>query len=356
MDNNTYAEIIQHVCGQVGVEPTNTIIRNITTYCKKLDIRRLRNLHPEKTDFVITVAESYINSLKKPEVKQVDTQGYHHTTEYKPVKEVSPAWLQTNMPITASKTMGLYFDTVMRGTYNDNTTITNFEFSLVSRSQISNGSNGFIQTHVLPSQITYFKISPFTIPYTNTMRAMNFAKEITLTFNTLASNGIISNNQTFHFIFKYTIIDNALVELTPVNQYYKFSPPLRHLDNLSLHMSDPVVPITFAMDRMPVSSLNYISADGRITFAQAHNLTTGDVIIVQGLTTLDDSANANVLAQINNPRGIVITVINPTIVSTGIDFTTIITPDTNSKPIVLFYSKTFRFSMEIGYQDIDELN
>jgi Iap family predicted aminopeptidase len=110
------------------------------------------------------------------------------------------------------------------------------------------------------------------------------------------------------------------------------------------------------MDRMTALSLNYLSTDGRITFSAPHNLSNGDIIIVQSLTTLDDSANSQVLIQVNNPRGLVVTVINPTVISIGVDFTTIVSPDPSAKPAVLFYSKTFRFPMEIGYQDIAELN
>lgn len=354
MDTQLYTDIIRTICERAHVEPTTTIMRNITLYCKKLNLNKIYRDHPDRETFINTITESYFDSLKP--LPKFDTQEYLHTTKHSIDKDVSTSWLQSNMPTVASKTMSIYFDTALRGIANDGTTITNFEFAMVPRTSNVYDNNGIIQTHVLPTHITYFKISSMTIPYSTTMRATNFAKEITLSFNALQTNGLISNNQTIHFVFKYTIISDSLVELTPVNPYCKFSPPLRQLDNVSLHMSDPTIPITFAMDRMIASSLNYLSTDGRITFSQAHNLTTGDVVIVQGLTTTNVGENVNVLSQIHNPRGLVITVINPLIIAIGIDFTTITNPDTSSKPTVVFYSKTFRFSMEVGHQDIDELN
>jgi hypothetical protein len=94
---------------------------------------------------------------------------------------------------------------------------------------------------------------------------------------------------------------------------------------------------------------NYISSDGRIVFPTPHGLNTNDIVIITGLTTLNDPLNNNILAQINNPRGVKITKINTTIISIGVNFSQIITPDTNSLPLILFYSNMFRFPIEIGY-------
>jgi hypothetical protein len=194
------------------------------------------------------------------------------------------------------------------------------------------------------------------LPYTAALRASNFTNEITLSFNAIRSNGILAHDNTYHFVFTYTVRNDSLVELTPINEYCKFSPPLRFVDDLSLRFSDPIVPIEFNVDRMYASSINYLSSDGRITFASAHNLTTGDVVIVRSLTTLDDAKNTNILSRIHSARGMPITVINSTTISIGIDFSLIDQPDTNSKPLVVFYSNTFRFPLEIGYQDITEMN
>jgi len=356
MDAQTYATIIQSVCSRIGVEtPTNTITRNVISHCKKLNIRQLRNAHPDKNEFLLAIVKSYMDSLKP--AHEFNFEEYLQNNKPIVDKNVSTTWLQSNMPIDASKSMSIFFDTRLRSVNNDNNaSITNFGFSIVPRTMQAILGDGNIQVRVLPSQITYFKVGKFSIPYTMAMRAANFMKEITMTFTALTSNGILSNEQTYHFVFKYTEPNDSFVELTPINEFCKFCPPVRHLDDISLRISDPLIPIAFQTDRMTAASLNYLSADGRITLSNAHGLSTGDVVIIQSLSTSDNSVNAVVLSQINNPRGLPVTVINPTIISIGIDFTTIISPDPSSKPLIIFYSKTFRFPLEIGYQDIAELD
>lgn len=355
MDAQMYATVVQSICNRVGItEPNDTIIRNVTAHCRRLNIRKLKSLHNNQNDFLLAIVNSYMESIKA--IPEFDGNEYLKNSKKSIDNMVSTTWLQSNIPIEVSKTMSIYFNTMHRNAYNDGTSITNFGFTLIPRSIHASGVDGNIQSRVLPSQITYFKIGSFTLPYTNDMSVNNFTKEITLTFTALTSNGILSNEQTYHFIFSYTVINNSLIQVTPINKYCKFCPPLRHLDDLTLHFSDPLIPIAFDIDRMVALSLNYTSVDGRITFASAHGLTTGDIVIIQSFHTLDDTSNTAIINQIQNPRGFVITVINPTTIAIGIDFTTIISPDVSYLPMVLFYSKTFRFPLEIGYQDISELN
>ncbi len=356
MDHNTYSIIIQSVCNRTKVEkPTQAIIRNVITFCKKLDVRKLQERYPDKNDFMLAIVDGYLQSIKP--LPEFDFNEHLQKTNPKVIKKVSTTWLQDNLPKTVSKAMSVYFDTRLRHVFGDDSSpITRFGFTIVPRTMQSIPGDGNLQVRVLPSQITYFKLGPFAIPYTVGLRSANFMKELTMTFTAITSNGILANERTYHFAFTYTVVSDAYVVITPVNTYCKFCPPLRYIDDVSIVINDPIIPVQFPIDRMTAVSLNYLSTDGRITFPNAHGLATGDVVIVQTLTTLDDSLNATILAQINNPRGLAITVINPTVIAIGIDFTTIISPDTASLPTVIFFSKTFRFPMEIGYQDIAEMD
>ncbi len=356
MDKQDFAAIVQSICARTGVEkPNNTIIRNVIQFCNSRRLKQLKKEYPNKNEFLLAIVEAYISTLRPEPDFDYNEYVIQHNKHSEKI-EISSKWLQENLPMDVTKSMSIYIDTRLRRVYTNGLPITNFEFTLIPRGMQSILGDGNIQARVMPSQVTYFKLGSLVIPYPLTMRSANYMKEITLTFTALTSNGILANEQTYHFIFTYTVINDALVQLIPVNKYCKFCPPLRLIDDISLRFSDPLVPIAFNADRMVAISLNYLSVDGRITLPSAHNLATGDVVIIQSLTTGDDAANATILAQIQNPRGLAITVINPTIIAIGIDFTAIVSPDITSLPLVIFYSKTFRFPVEIGYQDVTELD
>jgi hypothetical protein len=107
---------------------------------------------------------------------------------------------------------------------------------------------------------------------------------------------------------------------------------------------DRLIPIAFQYNFNPI----------RVVFAENHNLITNDTIIINGLTTLNDGANSTILTALNNPRGLKITVINPTTISINGDHSAIIDIDEFSLPIIIFPSKTFRIPLEIGYKHSDE--
>lgn len=361
MDTQTYATIIKSICARLGnVEPDNTIIRNITQYCKKLDINHLRKLNPNENDMLLAIVEAYINHIRGSE--EFDYSEHLHNQASGKSKQIEQQsetgltnWLTKRMPVLTSKAMCLYVDSRLRRSNGTESGPTDFEFTLVPRTTKTALGDGNIQARVMPSQITFFKIGKILLPYKLNMRSANFTNEITLSFTALRSNGIIGNEDTYHFVFTYTPKSDYLVELIPVNEFCKFSPPLRYIDNISFRMSDPIVPVQFAKDRLYASSFNYQSSDGRITFAVAHGLDNGDVVIVNEFTTNDNAADSNIISQVNSPRGLVISVINQNIISIGINFSAIVSPDISCKPLVIFYSKTFRFHLEIGYQDVTEI-
>jgi hypothetical protein len=106
----------------------------------------------------------------------------------------------------------------------------------------------------------------------------------------------------------------------------------------------------FDSDRMYPSSINYIATDGRIIFSNKHKLNTDDIIIINQFNTNDDIINQNIINQITNKKGVKITKINDYIISTNIDFSSIILPDNSFLPEIIFQSKTFRFPIIIKYK------
>lgn len=365
MDVKDYAAVIKLISTKLSIQPDETLIRNATIYCRQLNHKQLKSKYKVDDDRYAFMAESYIKSITQ-DLDEFDFKEYLRTKVSKETPDISSSlkniepltnWIGTRMPIISSKSMSVYIDSRVRNvSLHSSGSITDFGFSLVPRQSRAEIGDGRVQVRVMPSQITYFKIGKLILPYDAVLRNRNYANEMTLTFTGMRSNGIIGREDTYHFAFTYKLCDNtSLVELTPVNDYCKFNPPLRIVDDLTLRFNDPVFPVSFLNDRLQPSQINYLTADGRITFSTPHSLVDNDIIIVMGLITEDDAANASILATINDPRGITITKITDTVISTGIDFTGIITPDIDSNPWILFYSRMFRFPLEIGYQDIVEL-
>lgn len=356
MNNQSYTEVINLIGAQLKVPSKDkTLIRNVIAYVKQLDIRRLSMMYPETADLYKAIAQLYCDSIKP--VEKFDYE--RHLKAKLPKKDNSltiplTTWSNEAMPMISVKSMSIYLDSRARNTADSSPT--DFVFMLIPRQTRSILGDGRIQVRDMPARITYFKLGKIILPYGLAARSNNFTKEITLTFTALRDNGIIAHNDTYHFAFTYTVVNDQLVELTPVDKYCKFSPPLRMVDNLTIRFNDPIYPIAFPIDRLTPASFNYLSSDGRIVFTDNHGLGTGDVIIISGLNTLDNSRNGSLLTRLHNPRGIAITKINDTTISTGIDFTTIASPDTNSLPTLLFYSRMFRFPIEIGHQDIDRID
>lgn len=364
MDAKEYATVIKLICAQLSIQPDDTLIRNVATYCKKLNYNSLRSKYDTDDKRFEFVANSYIKSIT-PQQEDFDYNEYlmketesnkSNPAEIKSIKPLTN-WIGERMPIVSSKAMSVYVDSRVRNvSLSSSNGITDFGFALVPRQTRAEIGDGRIQVRVMPSQITYFKLGNIVLPYDSTLRTRNYSSEITLTFTAMRGNGIIGREDTYHFAFNYKIGANpSLVELTPVNEYCKFSPPLRLVDDLTLRFNDPVFPVSFANDRLRPSQINYLSSDGRIVFEEPHNLSNNDIVIVMGLTTNDEASNANMLSILNDPRGLVITKINDTVIATGLDFTQIVSPDNASKPWILFYSRMFRFPLEIGYQDVVDL-
>lgn len=360
MNAKEYAEVVRIVGKELGIDrPDNTLIRNVSSYVKRLDYEKLLQTYPAADERFEGIAKGYMRSVTRVE-QQFDYQA-HLQTESNKTKVVDLAilnpitsWANDNIPIVSSKSMSVFLDSRMRNL--SESTPSDFSFMLVPRQTRVDIGDGRVQVRTMPSQVTFFKLGKIILPYAANMRSCNFTKELTMTFTALRSNGIIGNTDTYHFNFTYVPINDKLVELTPVNKYCKFNPPLRMVDNISIRFNDPMHPVQFAHDRMLPVSFNYQSADGRIAFGTNHGLTDGDVVIVSGLATNNNAANASLLSQINNPRGVVVTRINDTTIATGIDFTQFVSPDIASLPTILVYSRMFRFPLEIGHQDISILD
>lgn len=362
LDPKEYAAVIKGICAQMHSVPDDTLMVNVTQFCRKRDLIKLRKRFAQSADFYQHLIDLYIKYLSKDDLlaeqKMLDDRA--QSMHKKPVKK-SRSSILGPLSQWVDRSMHIDLDSINRDVSQDyGSAVSEFRLTLSERNDRAPLGTGIVPARLIPANITYMKIGRIILPYNQTLAALNSTQELTLTFTGLRSNGAVvanlTTNETIHFSFTYTecTFDSNLVELTPSNKYCKFDPPLTYLDNVSMRWNDPRYPVQFNIDRLPPVSFNYSSTDGRITFAVAHQLNTNDVVIVNGLTSLAAARDSVVLASINNQRGVKVTVVSSTVISIGINFTTITAADTSSLPIILFVSKCFRVPLELGYQDTDE--
>lgn len=363
MDPEEYATIIKGICFKLKIAPDDTLMVNVTQFCRKKDLQAIKAKHKTATDFHQHLIDLYLRHLSKADLaaeqKMLDDKA--QSLHKKPAKITSSS-IMGPLSQWVDRSMHIDIDSINRDISSDyGNVVTDFRFTLSTRNDRAPLGTGRVPARLIPANITYMKIGRVILPYSQVLAGLNNNQELTLTFTGIRNNGAIaanlSTNETIHFSFTYTecAFNNNLVELVPINKYCKFDPPLTYLDDISVRWNDPRYPVQFNSDRLHALSFNYGTTDGRISFGVNHNLETDDIIIINGLTTLDDNVNTTILSTINNPRGIKITKISNSIISTGIDFTTIVDPDSGSLPVILFVSKCFRIPLEIGYKDTDEL-
>ncbi len=362
MSPEDYATIIKSICSKLNITPDDTLMLNVTQFCRRKDLNRMGIELGDQDKLNQHLVDLYLRYLSRDtEKKELQMLEKHEMARHKHPSKIAQNSIMGPLTQWINRSMHIDIDSMNRNVSEDRGSyITDFRFTLSSRNDRAPLGTGIIPARIVPANITYMKIGKIILPYDSSLSNLNYTQELTLSFTGLRSNGAIAanlnTNETIHFSFTYTIcsFNEKLVELVPTNKYCKFDPPLTYLDNMSIRFNEPRYVAQFNKDRLIPASFDYGSNTGNIIFGENHNLSTGDIIIITGLTTLDDASNNTILATINNTRGLKITVVNDTTISTNIDFTAIVNPDSSSLPLIVFVSKTFRFILEVGYVDSDE--
>lgn len=126
-----------------------------------------------------------------------------------------------------------------------------------------------------------------------------------------------------------------------------FNKPIVNIDKFTINFYDPLNVVTLPYDRS-AATLAY-GATTTITTTIDNNLSVGGRVIISGFTTNDPTVDKAVIAQINNPLGVVVTnILTPQAFTVDIDTSTI-TPTPGL--VVQVYFAQFRFIMgfEITY-------
>jgi len=202
-----------------------------------------------------------------------------------------------------------------------NTNRSRIVFNIVNNTKVKTPGSGVITSISNMRDIVEIEIYPFSIPYISA--ADNYYQKITLSILELSAISIDAyEDSQFHFIFQGKINGN-LIDLTPINKTFRFFRPITRINEFSLRFGSPLSPIEFDKDRLYTQSINYATNPGIITFSEAHNLVTGDLVYVENFNTLTPAQDLNIIEEINTTQGHICTRINNTSISINVDLTQI---------------------------------
>lgn len=293
-----------------------------------------------------------------------------------PVNNINMKELLDNLPPLKTKTDQMEFTKILNyeslwrdanilvdSRYQNiaNSDRTRLVFTLVGNTKTKVPGSGVITTIGAMRDIVEIEVFPFSIPYMSS--ADNYYKKITLSILELSSISVDAyENSQYHFMFNCSQ-DGNLLQLTPINKTFRFYKPITRLNEFSIRFGSPLTPIIFDKDRLYTSSIDYNSNPGIITFAESHNLITGDLIYITNFETKNIAEDLNIINEINNVNGHVCTRLSNSSISINVDFTQIITanrplainnyPNSSSPQdlsvLVYFGSKRILMPMRISY-------
>lgn len=229
-----------------------------------------------------------------------------------------------------------------------NTDRSRIVFNIVTNTKVKTPGSGVITSISNMRDIVEIEIYPFSIPYI--AAADNYYQKITLSILELSAISIDAyEDSQFHFIFQSQINGN-LIDLIPINKTFRFFKPITRINEFSLRFGSPLNPIIFDKDRLYTSAINYASNPGILTFSEAHNLITGDLVYIENFNTLTPATDLNIIEAINDSQGHICTRINNTSISINVDFTQIAGPSQIPGLSLLVYFGSKRIILPLKFR------
>lgn len=214
-------------------------------------------------------------------------------------------------------------------------------------SSSNSASEGTFNTIAVVRDILEMKILPFRIPYPADGNGYNAYRKTTMYIEEFGSQSFIGHeNRRYHFAFTPVKNDNW-IELTPHNDgIYRFDRPFTQLDSITISFGSPLEIITFDKDRLDCTFTT--GSPTVITFAENHNLETGDVIYFTDFNTGTPTTDAATISTMNRKTGHAVQVTSDTTLTIAID-TTGITPSPSSITCY-FGAKRIMIDMELKFK------
>ena len=242
----------------------------------------------------------------------------------------------------------LIMDSRYRNLSTDGTTT--FQWLYNDMNDILNGGRGVNTSGGTVRNIISMKLYQFVFPNLDTLNVDS--GRLAIYFQELKDASFISSaSNSYHWLLRVAQGDalpqpsNLFVQCQ-VEDYQDgvvyFNKPITVIDKFTINFYDPLNIITIPYDRSSAIITSY-GLSTSIQTSIVNNLTVGGRVIISGFTTDDPTADAAVIAAINNPLGVLVAAISsPTAFFINID-TTLITP----KPglVIQVYFAQFRFIM-----------
>lgn len=335
----------------------NELIVDFMKFIKEVDLRLLILNLQNVNQINNKIVELYINNKIKNESTDVHEmrkyEMHNHTTKLIDDDSNNLTNLSFNKKDVLSNfnnhfqynTIIIFLDSKYQNIANRDSSLINFNISNNTKNkQVRSGSVTAVGNI---TNIVQFEIVSFSIPFKSS--ADNIQNKITLCLREFTSDCIEAyENSPFHFIFSSEVKKNSII-LSPNNKVYKFRKPITHLNEITLRFGSPLTPIVFDPDRMTSLPIDYSKDPGILTFAQDHNLQTGDMITITNFTSNDPAADMFILDEINNPVGHPITRVDCTSISINIGFKQIRSPIPGQTANVYFESKRVMIPLKITY-------
>lgn len=224
-------------------------------------------------------------------------------------------------------------------------------FNIISGIKNKSAGSGIISSSSNIKDIVELEIFPFSIPYITD--ADNYYKKITLSILELSASSIEAyEDSQFHFMFK-TERNLNLLDLTPINNIFRFHKPIRKLSEFTLRFGSPLSPIQFDKDRLFTKFIDYNSNPALIEFKEDHNLLSGDIIYITDFTSNEPAKDLVIINELNSTKGHTCSRISNTTISINIDLTLVSNPDETLPILVYFGSKRILMPMRIRYMESD---
>lgn len=216
----------------------------------------------------------------------------------------------------------IYLDTRYRNV-SENDGTREFRWDYINAITVANGTiNGVGKMQNIISMRT----SNFTIPRTQT--GDYETNLITMGVKEFFSQSFICHeNHKFHISF-FPTIDQDFIRLDAFHMLdgrYNFNNPITQLTTITILFGSPLQRIIFDKDRL--SSTIAPSLNSVITTEEDHNLSSGNYIIIENYTTKSKSNDSIIISNVNDPRGLPVSVLSSNSFSIPVDLT-------SAKPVI----------------------
>ena len=165
-----------------------------------------------------------------------------------------------------------------------------------------------------------------------------------------AQSFIASALRKYHYIMRIALpyFSSRFVECQTEDYgdgVYNFKKPILTFDTLTVSFGDPLSLISIPNDR-DKCTVNSYGLTTQVTCTIPHNLSTGDIIFLSTFTTDAPAIDKTTIDEMNNPFGLAVTVISPTILQLPVDSSTVTTKAALTMPI---YYGAFRFILAFEF-------